>query len=358
MLRRPMTRLAVAAAGTICAFGAAAASAAPTTGWSGHNLVPGAITSDTATISSITFPGALGQGTIVAWRQLVTPGHIFFKVKFPGHRWGAKQELPGITAVTATPPVFRSYRAPNGHNAILAVWTGRLDHHIWYEQGQTRANGTINWNNATVLPNHVLYTNTTNAPAVLFTNHAGVVIFSWRGPANHVRFSIGKPIGRGFVWSNSAIVPGAPVTPTCTGAPCTGSTPALAEVQDTSSTGTVYFIWRQLGTNNVLYSTVGDPVFRTSPPVFTGPTTDTGVLTDVAPAAADDTFSGFGPLLLVFKQVGQTSVFYQTLTGTTWSAPTQLTATATNVAPALFVNRLATTTPGADGNILLQGYSN
>ncbi len=359
MFSRPMTRLAIAAAaaGTICAFGASAASAAPTTGWSGHVLVPGAITNNTATTSSITFPGALGGGTIVAWKQKLTPGHIFYKIKIPGRRWSAKLEVPGATALTNTAPVIRSYVDPHGRNAVLAVWTGRLDHHIWYEQGETKADGTINWNNATVLPQKVLYTDTTNAPAVLFTNHAYRVIFSWRGPANHVRFVIGRPNSRGFVWSKSAIVPGAPVTSNCVGAPCTADTPALAEVQDSATTGTVYFFWRQLGSDAVLYSTVADPSLLTSLS-FTGPTTDTGVATDVAPAASDSTLSGFGPLLLVYKVAGSTDVNYQTLTGTTWSAPAQLIATHTTDAPSLSVNRLSTTTPGADGNVLLQGFSN
>jgi hypothetical protein len=359
MIKRPMTRLAIAAAaaGTMCAFGISAASAAPTTGWAGHSVVPGAITNDTATTSSISFPGGHAEGKIVAWRQKVTPGHIFYKIKVPGKKWSAKVELPGATAITGTAPVFRSYKDPHGRNAVVAVWTGRLDHHIWFEQGETLANGTINWNKAAVLPSKVLYTDTTNAPAVLFLNHAYRVVFSWRGPANHVRFSVGRPNERGFVWSKSRIVPGAPVGTGCVGAPCTSSTPAVAEVQNSATTGTVYFFWRQLSTNDVLYSTAPDASFLTAP-TWTGPTTDTGVTTDASPAAADSTLSGFGPLLLVTKVAGQTNVDYQTLTGMTWTAPVQVLATHTTVAPSLFINRLSTTTPGADGNILLQNFSN
>src|SRR5580658_6752408 len=105
MFRRPMTRLAIAAvaAGTICALGASTAFAT-TPPWSGpKGPVPGAITNDTPTLSSITFPGHIGQGTIVAWRQRGTSGHIFYKFKaanlHKGH-WSAKFELPGSAAVT------------------------------------------------------------------------------------------------------------------------------------------------------------------------------------------------------------------------------------------------------------------
>ena len=115
--------------------------------------------------------------------------------------------------------MFRPYVDPIGHNAILAVWTGHLDHHIWFEQGQTFADGTITWTKAAVLPSTVQFTNTTAGPTVLFTNHVYRVILSWRGPANHVRFTVGTPVGRGFNWSNSAIIPGPSVTSTCKGAP-------------------------------------------------------------------------------------------------------------------------------------------
>ncbi|HUC57039.1 MAG TPA: hypothetical protein VMA95_06535 [Streptosporangiaceae bacterium] len=363
MFRRPMTRLALAAAaaGTICALGASVAYAAPSATWSGpKGPVPGAITNDTPAISSITFPGPGGTGLIVGWRQRAVAGHIFYKYKAPGinkGKWSAKFELPGSTAITSSPPVFRSYIDPYGKDAILAMWTGHADHHIWYEQGETLSNGTITWTKATIIPTHVLYTDTSNAPAVQFTNVAYRVVVSWRGPANHVRFSVGTPSHRGFSWSNSAIVPGAPVTKGCKGAPCTADTPALAEVQSNATTGTLYFFWRQHSTSEILYSTTPDTAANLVKPVFTGPAQVPGAATIEGPAASDSTLTGFGPLLLVYKSPGSTTVRFQTLTGTIWTTPVVIPTVRTAVSPALYQDVLATTKPSADGTIVLHVYS-
>jgi hypothetical protein len=362
MFRRPMTRLAIAAAaaGTICALGASAASAAPNATWSGpQGPVPGAITNDTPTVSSITFPGPIGPGTIVGWRQKAAAGHIFYKFKAAnlnkGH-WSVKGEVPG-TALTSSAPVFRSYIDPFGDNAILAVWTGHADHHIWYDQAETRSNGTISWGTPAVLPSKVLYTDTTKAPAVLFLNHTYRVIVSWQGPANHVRYSIGTPFHRGFNWSGSAIVPGAPLTKNCTGAPCTASTPALAEVQTSSSIGTVFFVWHQLSARAIWYSTTPDNAANLAKPVFTGPVQVPGAATLEGPAASDTSVTGIGPLLVAYKAPASLSVRYQTLTAGVWSAAAVVPTTHTAVAPSLFLNVLGTTTPAADGNIIFHFFS-
>jgi hypothetical protein len=358
-----MTRLALtaAAAGTICALGASSALAAPNATWSGpKGPVPGAITNDTPAISSITFPGLGGTGLIVGWRQRAVSGHIFYKYKVPGvnkGKWSAKTELPGAEAITSSAPVFRSYVDPLGHDAILATWTGHADHHIWFEQGETKADGTISWTSPTVLPASVQFTNTTNAPAVQFTNVAYRVVVSWRGPANHVRFTVGTPHHRSFTWSNSAVVPGAPATTDCTIAPCTGDTPALAEVQTSATAGTLYFFWRQHTTDDIFYSTTPDSAANLLKPVFTGPTQVPGAATMEAPAASDSTLTGFGPLLLVYKAPGSTVVKFQTLTSGTWSAAAPIPTVQTAVSPALAQNVLANTKPSADGNILLHVYS-
>jgi hypothetical protein len=362
MFRRQMTRLAigVVAAGTICALGASAASAAPNAPWSGpKGPVPGAITNDTPTFSSITFPGHLGSGVVVGWHQRATPGHIFYKFKAAAlhhGRWSVKFELPGAAAVTSSAPVFRSYVDPSGRNAVLAVWTGRADHHIWFEQGRTTGAGGISWTAPSVIPSHVLYTNTSNAPAVTELQHTYRFIFSWRGPANHVRFSVATPAGRGFAFSNSSIVPGPAATAGCTGAPCTGDTPAVAEQVTNSTTGTIYFVWRQLGTTALLYSTTADTFANLSHPVFTTNLTLAGV-SDEGPTASDSTLNGFGPLLVAYKAPGATTVNYQSLTSGTWSAPAQVPATHTLVSPALFENILANTTPATDGNIVWHVFS-
>lgn len=362
MVRRQMTRLAVAAAaaGTICALGASAAFAAPSSSWSGPaGPVPGVITNSTASLSSVTFPGSIGAGTIVAWRTRGTTGHIKYRFKtatFNNGHWSKVGEIPG--ALTNVSPTIRSYTDAFGHPAVVAFWTGHLDHHIWWSQGETKANGTISWTAQTALPPSVDFDNTTAAPTALFPNKAFVVVLAWRGPANHIRFAVGQPSGRTFKWSNSRIIPGAPVTSTCKDAPCTGNTPAVAEQQTSTSSGTVYFFWRQLGTKAVLYSTTPDTFANlTGSPAFTGPAQVPGASTILAPAASDASTNGFGPLLLAYKVVSNTGVRFQTFASSTWSAAARVPTTHTTVAPDLFQNRLATTTPGTDGNVVLHTFT-
>jgi len=357
-----MTRLAIAAAaaGTICALGASAASAAPHATWSGGRTVPGAITNDSPAVSSITFPVAHGQGQIVGWRARGATGRILYKYRVPGlngGHWSATGRVPGNTSST---PAFGSYMDPLGRNAVLAVWTGPADHHIWFSQGETRVNGTISWTPQAKLPSTVADTNTTNGPAVLFPNHTYRVIIAWRGPANHVRFTIGKPLHRTFVFSNSTVVSGPTVTPNCHNlsagpAPCTGNTPALAEVNASSATGTIYFFWRQLGTKVVAYGTTADTPATLALPAFVA--TVPGAATIEGPAASDLGIDGFKPLLLAYKAPFSTAVHFQTLAAGLWSLPAAVPHTHTAVAPALLFNELATTTPATDGNIVLHHFS-
>src|SRR5262249_7753333 len=143
MFSRSMTKLAIAAAaaGTICTLGAGAAFAAPTAaGWSGpKGPVPRAITNNTPTISSIAFSNPkFPQATIAGWRARGNSGAIFYTYRAAGlnkGKWSKKFQLAGANASSA--PVFRPYVDPAGRNAILASWTGHLDHHIWVAQGET-----------------------------------------------------------------------------------------------------------------------------------------------------------------------------------------------------------------------------
>jgi hypothetical protein len=346
-----------AATGTICALGASAASAAPNSTWSGPRTVPGAITNDSPTVSSITFPVAHGQGQIVGWRTRGSSGAIRYKYKVPGlnkGRWSATGKVPGSTS---SAPAFASYRDPIGKFAVLAVWTGPADHHIWFSQGETHANGTISWSAATVLPSKVADTNTSAGPAVMFPNHTFKVIISWRGPANHVRFTVGTPHRRSFLFSDSRVVPGPNVTANCKNAPCTGNTPALAEVNTSARAGTIYFFWRQLGGQAVLYATTDDSPANLAKPAFTAPATVPGAATIEGPAASDTGIDGFGPLLLAYKVPLSTAVHFQTLASGVWSTPAAVPTTHTAVAPALLFNELATTTPATDGNIVLHVFT-
>jgi hypothetical protein len=366
MLRRPMARLATAVAvtGAVCALGASAAFAAPAGAvWTRPSKpIAGTVTHDSPGAAFISFPNgpqSPGSGIAVAWRGPGTAGHIFIKYRTPKTRHFSKTtEVPG--ALTSSAPAIASYTDQLGRSALLVVWSGHANHHIWYSAAETQANGTISgWTKPTYLPKspsgpkqkNLSYTY--NAPAVFFLEHSTDVMVAWRAPYNHVRYSIGTPAiaGRGFNWSQSTVIPGAPdptVSTHCTVDPCTSATPAIAEVSTSSSTGTVYVFWKQLGSKAILYSTASDPSFSG----WTVPAQVPSAVTLTAPAA-----SGFeGSVLLVYKTPFSSRVHFQTLTGGVWSAVGGVFGTLTNQAPALSGGLLATTTPTPIGNVQVRFY--
>lgn len=368
MLRRPMTRLATAVtvAGTICALGAAAAVAAPTSAWSGPSApIPGAFTNDSPALSHITFPGHIGQGTLVAWRGRGAAGHIWYKYTAPSlvHHWSAIGELPGPNAITSSAPAIRSYVDPLGRDAVLAVWTGHADHHIWYSEGVTKVNGTISWTTPVDLPSTVALTNTIEGPSVFFPNNKNLAIVAWRAPFNHVRYAIGIPNGtpghHSFTWSNSTVIPGNPPSPVsahCKADPCTSATPAIAEVQTGTATGTLYVFWKQLGSKNVFYSSTTDSHSTIwAHLVWTGPVQVPGADSLTGVTASAVTLGG--SLLLAYKAPFNTHVRFQTLTGGVWSGVGVVPATRTASTPALLGGLLANTTPTTVGNIILHHFS-
>jgi hypothetical protein len=363
MFRRPLTRLttAVAVAGTVCALGAGAALASPAATWSPPTKpVPGALTNNSPALSPVTFPSPIGQGIMTAWRGRGVFGHVFYKYRTPTkHKWSKLGEVPG--ALTSSAPAIGFYTDPFGKGAILAVWAGYGDNLIWYSQGQTRPDGTFVWTTPATLPGTVNYAKSLAAPAVFFPDHSSNVVVVWRAPLNHVRYSIGTPAGRGFTWSQSNVVPGNPPSPTsahCTIAPCTSSSPAITEQTTSTSTGLIYVFWKQLGTKSVFYSTTPDSSSTNwSHLTWTGPTQVPSAVTSSAPAASVPTVNSVGPLLLAYKAPFSTHVRYQTLTGTTWSAIGHIPGTFTAVAPALYRNVLATTTPTSIGNIILRRFN-
>jgi hypothetical protein len=362
MLRRPLARLvsAAAIAGTVCALGASAAFAAPAATWSGPSKpIPGALTNSSPALSTVTFPNPIGQGIIAAWRGRGVAGHIFYKYRTnTTQKWSQLAEFGG--AQTNSAPAIGSYIDPLGRNAVVIVWAGRGDEHIWYAQGETRANGTIAFNNPAVLPASVKYAATLNAPTVFFPDHKNVVLVTWRGPANHVRYSVGIPKVRDFSWTQSDVVPGNPPSPTsvhCTIAPCTSATPAVTEQTTGTSSGLIYVFWKQLGTHDLFYgTTTDDHATNWSHLTWTGPTQVPGALALTAPTASVPTLNSTGPLLLVYKAPFSTHVRFQTLAGSTWSAFANVPGARTTVSPALERNILGITTPGTTGNIVLFVY--
>jgi len=362
MLRRPLTRLASAAvlAGTVCALGVTAAFAAPSATWRGpSNPVPGALTNDSPALSTVSFPNPIGQGLAVAWRGRGIAGHIFYKYRTVAtRRWSRLGKLPG--AMTGSAPALGSYTDPLGRHALLLAWTGNLDRHIWYAQGETKQDGTIGWTSPVSLPSSIKFSKSFAGPAVFFPDHNNVVVIAWRGPANHVRYTVGVPFGRGFRWQQSARIPGTPPSPTsahCTIAPCTDATPAVTEQTTSTSSGQVFVFWKQLGTRDLFYSTTTDGSSTDwSHLAWTAPVQVPGAVTLTGPAASVPTLNAVGPLLLVYKAAFSTHVRFQTLTGTTWSGFANIPITRTAVSPALLRNVLATTTPATIGNIVFNVY--
>lgn len=363
MLRRPLTKLttAVAVAGAVCALGASAAVAAPHAVWAPPTKpIPGALTNTTPALSTVTFPNPIGQGVFVAWRGRGNAGKIFYKYRTQHTgKWSHDEVVPN--ALTSAAPAVASYTDPLGKGAVLLTWAGHQNKHIWFSQGQTMANGTIDWTAPAILPNSINYSTTFAAPTIFFPDHSDVAFLVWRAPFNHVRYSVGTPAGRSFTWSQSAVVPGNPPSPStahCTVAPCTSATPAVTEETTSTSTGLIYVFWKQLGTNEVFYSTTPDSsATNWSHLTWTGPTQVPGAKTLTAPAASVPTVNSTGPLLLVYKAPASSHVRYQTFSGTTWSAVAAVPGTLTNVAPALLRNVLGTTTTGSIGNIVLRVYN-
>jgi hypothetical protein len=362
MLRRSLPRLLSAAVvtGAVCAMGAGAAFAAPAATWSGPSkAIPGAETNSSPALSTITFPNPVGQGIIVAWRGRGAAGHIFFKYRTNAtHRWSRLGELAG--AMTSSAPAVASYIDPLGRHAVLIVWAGHGDRHIWYSQGETRANGTIGFTTPAFLPATINFASTFSSPAVFFPDHKNVVLVAWRGPLNHVRYSVGIPAARNFHWTQTAVVPGNPPSPPsahCVNAPCTSAAPAITEHATSTSTGLIYVFWKQRGTRHIFYSATADNhATNWSHLTWTGPTRVPGAAALTGPTASVPRLNGTGPLLLVYKAPLSTHVRFQTLTGSTWSAFATIARTRTAVSPALERRILATTTPTTIGNIVLHVY--
>jgi hypothetical protein len=348
---------ALAAAVTAAAATAAPAAAVPHASWSGPSRpVPGAFTNNSPALSGITFPGRIGQGIITAWRGRGLTGHIFYKFRTPQFRhggWSARGTAPGITS---SAPAIGSYVDPLGRDAVLAVWTGHADHHIWYAQGETRPDGTINWTRPKVLPPSVAWTNTVTGPAVFFPDNTNAAVIAWRGPADHVRYVIGRPRVRGFLWSASKAIPGSPPPGSthCTFAPCTSATPAIAEAQTGTHAGRLYVFWKELGSHAVFYATTPDPLTVRTGLRWTAPAQVPGAATSAGPAAAVLGVNNFGPLLLTYKAAFTTHVRFQTLTVGLWSASAVIPTARTNAAPRLLHRLMATTTPTTIGNIVFR----
>ena len=353
MLRSPKSRLAsaVAVAAAVCALGAAtatAAAAAPTPlgPWSGRQgPVPHAFTNASPSMTSVLFPGSANFRTLVAWKGQAG-AHVFYEYTPAGtSRWSGLASIPG--ARTSAAPSVAAYTDPAGRSAVLAVWKGRGSDRIFYAQGETRGDGAVAWTAPATLPGSEYFT-TRTAPTVFFPLHSYAAVIAYKGPFNHIRYVIGTPLHRGFVWSQSHwIAPNA----------LASSAAGVGELETGTAAGTLEVFWRGLHTSQVFYSTTGDPLTRAVGLTWTAVTPLAGSLTSAAPAVAAVGLHGGGPLLLAYKAPHSVHILYRTLVGGAWSLPAIVPGAQSTDGPALLRGILATTSPAASGNIFFHVYS-
>ena len=348
MLNRPMSRLAtaVAAAGTVCALGAAtAAAAAPSAprSWSGpKGPVPHAFSTATPGLTRIFLTGTGKNGTLAAWKGKFDD-RIHYELRIGGH-WSAARTVPG--AATSAGPSVGFYPDPTGHDAVLAVWRKLASSKIRTRRARRTPTARSRGRRLATLPGSL--TSTTTAPAVLFPANAphDRVIVAWKGPYDHVRYSVGDP-GRASA-SPGRRRRGCPprlITKT-------GAAPGLAEVQ----TGT--------GQGHAVRVLEGLPLrpgalrhdFRPAEPEPQPPHLERGqgraARRDRSPGPrpAPSAAHGAGPLLLVYKAPRRSECGTRRCTPG-WSAPRTVRGASTAVGPALLGGLLATTASDTSGSI-------
>lgn len=345
MLTRSRLVVAVAAAGTLCALGAA--SAASASGWSGRiGPVPRAFTNASPALTTVPFGNSTQTQTVVAWKN--QGGTRIFWEASPTigvkSSWSPKAEIPG--AVGASAPSIASYRDPNGRNAVLAVWRGNGGR-IKYAQGETLAGQQITWTAVGTLPKSQ-WNVSSLSPAVFFPLHRYVALIAFRGPHNHIRYIEGTPFHRGFKWSAST-----QVSTTVEAS----SGPAIAETQTSTSKGQIFVFWKGRHTSQINYATTTDPLAAGGKVAWTPATALTGSVSSAAPAASALGPHGAGPLMLAYKVPHGAHVDFRTLSGGVWSAPAAVPSSQTVFGPALVRGELATTSATSAGNIFFHVFS-
>jgi hypothetical protein len=346
MLKRSAMKLAstVVAAGTICALGAASASAAP--GWSPRTpAVPRAFTNAGPSVTTVSFGNSPQVQTLLAWKGQGN-AHIFYEasptIGVP-KSWSAKAEIPGAASTQA--PSIASYRDPNGRNAVLAVWRGSGGL-IQLAQGETKPGQQIDWTAVSTLPKSI-YDTTDAQPSVFFALDKYVAVVAYRGPFDHIRYIEGVPFKRGFNWSPSHEISTSAVA---------SSGPAIAEQQTGTGHGQIFVFWKGQGTNQVNYSTTTDPIAPSGSVVWTPPTVLAKAVTSTTPAASALGAHGTGGLMLVYKAPHAAHLLFQVMAAGTWSDPAPVPSSNTVFAPALVRNELANTSAAGSGVIYFHTF--
>jgi hypothetical protein len=350
MLHRPISRLAiaVAAAGTVCVLGAASAGAVatPAGSWSGpKGPVPNAHTNTAPALTQV-FLTPSKHGTLVAWKGQFD-NKIRYNVQVSGH-WKGTRVVPG--AITGGNPAVGAYRDPSGHFAVLLVWKQLGGSKLFYSQGETHGSGAISWTK----PVHLAGDISSSGPALIFPAHAPFdrVIVAWKGPFNHVRYSVGTPVKRHFSWTKSDWIGSAANTRT-------GGAPALAEVSTGPAAGKVYAVFKGYKSGQVRYATTGDPLHFNSSHQLTWSSVSVvpGASTGAAPAASALGSHDSGPIIIAYKSVHALTVHFQTLTAGVWSSSALVPGAETATGPALLDGLLATASANSSGSIFFHIFS-
>jgi hypothetical protein len=282
---------------------------------------------------------------MVAWKGQFN-NKIHYKVHIPG-KWLKTQVIP--RASTNTGPAVGGYRDPNGRNAVLAVWRKVGSAKLYYSTGESKGKGAFSWTKPAQFVG-----NTSSGPSLIFPDHAphGRVIVAYRGPFDHVRYTVGTPTGRRFSWTPTNWIGGAASTKTA-------GTPALAEVPGaTAGTGTVYVVWQGYKSHQVRYATTHDPLHFTGHFLtWSAAAIVPGASTDASPGASSEGVRDSGPLMIAYKAPHKLGVRYQTRTGTVWSGSAAVPGALTAAGPALLFDTLATASDNASGSIVLRVFS-
>jgi hypothetical protein len=361
MLNRRKSRLVAAAAvtGTVCALAAAtAASATPTPPWSGHQLVPHAFTNATPGLAAINLTDTGVRGTFITWKGQYDD-EVHYQVNINGH-WSQPFILAG--AATSAAPSAASYVDPTSHDAVVVAWKQQGSDNLYYDQGEVASDGAISWTGP-VLFTIGSSTTSNRAPSIFFPlNAVDKVIFSYRGPHDHVRYDVGKPDGRAFDFLGSHVIGTAADTHT-------SAAPDLAEIENSGSaagTGVIYVFWKNYAAKTISYATTSDPLNDSTTPgdlTWSTATLVPGAATTAGPAASTPLLHGFAPLLLVYKGGGGLEVKYQELSANgptgTWTAPAPVLTgrSTTAIGPALLNGILATVIPNSSGDIYFHHFS-
>jgi hypothetical protein len=360
-MRHPKSRLVAAAAvvGTACALAAtSAAVAGPTHPFTGAGSVPGAYTNAAPALSAIYRTGQGVRGTFVAWKGQ-NSNNVLYRFKIAG-KWSKTATIPGAHSTTSPAAAF--YIDPHSVDAVVVVWKKLKSTNIDYSQGELGTHGGIKWTKPVdIKVGKDQYAISYSAPSVLFPLNSthGRVIISWRGPANHVRYEIGSPSGRGFVFDKSTWISG-------TNASLTDQAPALTEIS-TGADSNVYVFWKSPGVDGAInYATTPDNVghglngnAKITWTLLGAIPGGTSTETTAAPAASSVSTHGTGPLLVAYKGPSGSNVRYVTLSSGVWSAFGYVNGSLarTDLGPALVNGLLANVAIGSSARIYLHVYT-